>query len=90
MSANQTAKPANMTGTTLVTTKRGHMLGFYVASTTSGTIVLYDTAAADTSNAMSGTITPAVGWHAFPAEFNNGLRVVIANTINVTVFYGSG
>lgn len=90
MSANRTAKPANITSSTVISTHRGHMLGFYVNSTSSGTIVFYDTAAADTSNAMSGTITPAAGWHEFPAEFNNGLRAVIANTLNVTIFYGAG
>jgi hypothetical protein len=64
----------------------GVLLGFYVASTSSGTIVLRD-GVLDTSPAVSGTITPAVGWHAFPAVFSTGIRATLASTINVTFLY---
>lgn len=63
------------------------LVGFYVASTTSGTIVIHDSASASTNNAVTGTITPAVGWHSLPLSLGAGLRVVIANTISVTLVY---
>lgn len=77
----------NVTGTGQVTSVGGNLIGFYVNSTSSGTIVLKDgTATAGT--AISGTITPAVGWHAFPATYGtSGLYVTIANTLNVTLIY---
>lgn len=60
------------------------MLGFYVASTSSGTLVIRDGGASGT--AISGTITPAAGWHSFPAAFATNLHVTVANTISVTFF----
>jgi hypothetical protein len=59
--------------------------GFYVNSTSSGTIVIYDNASTS-SGAITGTITPAIGWHKFPAKLSQGCYVVIANTLNVTFF----
>ena len=76
----------NITSTTQVTTRGGTLLGFYVNSTTGGTIVFRDGTSGGT--AMSGTITPAIGFHRFPATFGvDGLHVTIANTIDVTIFY---
>lgn len=71
-----------LTGTGTVTSKPCTLLGFYVNSTTSGTIVIND----DTT-AISGTITPAVGFHRFPANIGTSCKVTIANTISVTFFY---
>lgn len=58
------------------------VLGFYVNSTTAGTIVFNSGGVA-----ISGTITPAIGYHAFPASCPGGCTVTIASTLNVTVFY---
>lgn len=76
----------NITGTGAVTTKGGTMLGFYVNSTSSGTIVFKD--GGSSGVAMSGTITPAIGFHRFPATFGDGgLHATIASTLDVTIFY---
>ncbi len=72
--------------TTVVKTGGGLLLGFYVASTTSGTIVLYDGLTASGTQ-ISGTITPAVGFHRFPCSFGTGLTAVTVNTIDVTFFW---
>lgn len=58
------------------------LLGFYVNSTTGGTLVLRKGGSGGT--AISGTITPAIGWHAFPASCPGGLHATIANTLNAT------
>ncbi len=85
MDVREHGTPANRTSTGTVKSGAGHLLGFYVNSTTAGTIVLYDATSA--TNAISGTITPAVGFHRFPAEFATGLHVVLGGTIDVTFFY---
>lgn len=74
-----------MTATGTVKTRPGRLVGFYVASTTGGTIVLKDGGASGT--ALTGTITPAVGWHPLPVSFGNDLHATIANTISVTFVF---
>jgi hypothetical protein len=61
------------------------LLGFYVASTTGGTVIIKDGA-----TALSGTITPAAGFHRFPASFGTNAVATIANTLDVTFFYSPG
>jgi len=75
-----------VTETATVNAHSCNLIGFYVSSTTGGTIIIHDTATT-AANALSGTITPAIGWHFFPATLGAGLRVVIANTLSVTLFY---
>ena len=76
----------NITATGAVSTDPGALLGFYVNSTSSGTLVLRDGGSSGT--VMSGTITPAIGFHRFPAGYGSGgLHATIANTLNVTFFY---
>ena len=77
----------NITGTGAVTANPGTLIGFYVNSTTTGTLVLRDGGASGT--VMTGTITPAIGWHFLPAGFGlaGGLHATIANTLDVTFIY---
>ena len=79
----------NITATGDVTTGPCQLLGFYVNSTTSGTLVLRDGGASGT--VMSGTITPAIGFHRFPANVGTSLHATIAGTaLDVTFFFASG
>jgi len=39
---------------------------------------------------MSGTITPAVGFHRFPANVGSSLHATIGSTLDVTFFFSSG
>lgn len=82
---NNKANYALVTATGTIKSSRGKLVGFYVNSTTGGTLVLHDAAAA--TNAVTGTITPAIGWHPLPLPFRAGLHVVVANTISVTFIY---
>lgn len=52
------------------------MTGFYVNSTTAGTLSF-----------GFGTITPAVGWHFYPAAFPTGCTATIGGTLDVTFIY---
>ncbi len=63
------------------------LLGFYVATTTAGTLVL-----SDGGTAISGTITPAAGrFHEFPANVGTSLTATIGGTaLDVTFFIAAG
>jgi hypothetical protein len=40
--------------------------------------------------AMCGTITPAIGYHSFPANVGTSLFATIGGTLDVTFFFASG
>lgn len=81
----ETGSWKNITGTGAVTPGACKLLRFYVNSTTGGTLVLRDGGASGTQ--ISGTITPAIGSHKFPADIGTSLHVTVANTIDVTFFF---
>jgi hypothetical protein len=79
----------NMTATGDVTTGPCQLIGFYVNSTTIGTLVLKDGGSGGT--VMSGTITPVIGFHPFPANVGTSLHATVAGTaLNVTFFFAAG
>jgi hypothetical protein len=73
------------TGAVGATTGGGQLIGFYVSSTSSGTLVLRDGGSGGTQ--VSGTITPAVGFHRFPVSIGTGLHATVGGTIDVTFVY---
>jgi hypothetical protein len=77
----------NIISTQNLVPRSGTLLGFYVNSTSSGTLLIYDSATTTTNLQISGLITPAIGWNNYPVKFVNGLYVVIANTLNLTVVW---
>lgn len=74
----------NMTATGTVKAVSGQLLGFYVNSTSSGTVVLRDGGASGT--VLCGTITPAIGFHRFPTTFQTDLHFTEGGTIDITFF----
>ena len=76
MNASEFGTAYNITATAGVTSQPGRLLGFYVNSTSSGTIVFRDGGAS--GRTLSGTITPAVGFHRFPAAVAEGVHATIA------------
>ena len=75
----------NITATGAVSTGACQLIGVYVNNTSSGTLVLRDGGASGT--VMSGTITPAIGFHRFPANVGVSLYATIGGTLDVTFFY---
>ncbi len=70
----------------------GKLYGISVSTTTSGTIAIYDSATASTSDpkiANTITVTAGTQYLSFPAGiwFSKGLYIVAANTIEFTVVY---
>ena len=84
----ESGTPINLAASGTVSLAAGILLGFYVNSTTAGTIVIRNGGSAGT--AISGTITPAIGFHRFPAYCTAGCYATIANTLDVTVFFAAG
>lgn len=72
-------QPVTITGTGAISPRGGKMIGFYVNSTTAGTIAL-----TDENGAIGGTITPAVGWNFYPIGYVGSLSATIGGVINVT------
>ena len=73
------ADPGNATEKTGL---QGCMLGFYVNSTTAGTVVLRNGGSGGT--AVTGTITPAIGWNFLPIVCPLGIYATIGGTLSVT------
>lgn len=84
--AEEVGQAKNMTATgDVVATRSGSLLGFYVNSTNAGTLVLRMGGSGGT--VLCGTITPAIGFHRFPASFLDGLHATIGGTaLDVTFF----
>jgi hypothetical protein len=77
----------NATASGNISPRQGALLGFYVNSTSAGTVAFYDSATTTTTIPITGTITPAIGWHTLPTAFVNGLYAVVGGTLNVTFVF---
>lgn len=77
----------NLTSSGAISTGPCNLIGFYVNSTSSGTIIIKDGGSSGT--ALNGTITPAVGFHRFPATIGASAYATIGATIDVTFFFTS-
>lgn len=75
----------NITVTGNVSTGACALLGFYVNSTSAGTLVLKDGGSAGT--ALCGTITPAIGFHRYPVSTGGILHATVGGTIDATFFF---
>ena len=85
----ESGTPINLTSTDVISKVPGTLLGFYVNNTNSGTIVFRDGGASGT--VISGTITPAIGFHRFPAYCSNGCHATIGGVaLDVTFQFAAG
>lgn len=84
----ESGTPINLTSSGAVSLGPGQLLGFYVNSTTGGTIIIKNGGSSGT--ALSGTITPAIGFHRFPAYCTTSCYATIGNTLDVTLFFSAG
>lgn len=88
----ETGTPINLTATGTVSKVSGTLLGFYVNNTAGGTLVIRSGASgAATGTAISGTITPVIGFHQFNAYCPSGCHATIAVAgLDVTLFFAAG
>lgn len=81
----QSHAPAHLSASGLVHTGPCRLSGIFVASTSSGTIKIYD-GTNNTGTVVVNTFTPpAAGWYWMQFNFNVGMYVELANTIDITV-----
>lgn len=81
--------PINLTSSNIVSKAGGTLLGYYVNNTNAGTIVLRDGTTSG-STAITGTVTPAIGWREFPAEMPNGCYATIGGVaLDVTFIFSA-
>ena len=85
----QAGTPILLTSSGAISLTPGTLVGMYVNSTTGGTVVIKDGGTSGT--ALTGTITPAVGWHTFcfTTTSSSGAYATIANTISVTFVFSA-
>lgn len=77
-----------LAATANIKSSQGALLGFFVSSSTAGTIAIYDDTATGTTTKILDTFTPAgLGWFDLPAAFATGCYVVIGGTMQVTLVY---
>lgn len=87
------AQYTQLAGSTQIKVGAGYLTSLTISTTSSGTIAIYDTPDADTSNdpKIINTLTPAANAHFFFGEeglfFSKGLYVAVANTLTFTVGY---
>lgn len=89
----QSGTPVLLAATGIISEAAGSLIGFYVNSTSSGTIVLNIGGASGATTggtAISGTITPAIGWHTFAADTPNRMYATLGGTISVTFSFAAG
>lgn len=81
----QAGFPVHLVATGQVLAVPGILIGFFVNSTTAGTLILYDALTA--TNAISGTITPGLGFQWFPSIHLTGIFATIGGALDATFFY---
>ncbi len=85
---NQGGAPINLSSSGAISNVPGWLIGYHVNSTSAGTIVFKNGGTSGT--AVSGTITPVIGFQAFPAFFSTSAFATIGGTIDVTFFFAAG
>jgi len=89
MQIQQAGTPINLTDDGIVSRVAGNLIGFYVNSTNAGTLVIHNATAA--TSAVTGTITPVIGFHALPLYLTGGCFAEIGGTaLDVTLFFAAG
>lgn len=77
----------NGTTSQAVKSGEGELCGIFVASSTSGTIKLWDNTAASGTVLINTFSATAATWYPLPFRFKNGLYITIANTIDYSISF---
>lgn len=83
----QAGTPILATASGYISLSPGSLIGYHVNSTSGGTIIF---ALSSGGTAVSGTITPGIGFQAFPAYFPASCYASVGGTISVTFFFAAG
>ena len=85
--------PVNLSATGTISKASGTLIGYYVNNKTAGaTLVLRSGAdGASSGTAITGTVTPLIGFHAMQAYCPSGCHATIAvQPMDITFFFAAG
>ena len=87
----ETGTPVNRSTTGVVSLVPGTLLGFYVNNKNLGSTLVIRDGTTGAGTAISGTITPLIGWHEFKAYCTTGCHITIAvDAMDITFFFAAG
>ena len=91
MQRAETGVPINLTATGAVSKASGTLLGFYVNNKSVGATLVIRNGSTSSGTAISGTITPLIGFHRFNAYCPDGCHATIAvDAMDITFFFAAG
>lgn len=90
MQMQQSGTPINLSTSGAISLCAGSLIGFYVNTTSGGTIIIKNGGTSGT--ALNAATTPGTGWNTFPAAITSslGAYATISGTIDVTFFFAAG
>lgn len=77
----------NISSSTLVYTGACHLMGIFCASSSSGTVKIWDQTSAAAPICVNTFSVSAATWYPIPADMVKGIYVTIGGTADITVFY---
>ena len=87
----QAGTPLNISATAAVGKTAGTLIGFYVNNKTAGATLVLSHGSAAGGAAITGTITPLIGFHRLNVFCPTGVYATIAvQPMNLTFFYAGG
>ena len=91
MQTVEAGTPINITATAAVGARAGTLLGFYVNNKTAGATLVLSHGTAAGGTAITGTITPLIGFHRLNIFCPSGVYATIAvQPMDITFFYAGG
>ncbi len=87
----QAGTPINLAASAAVSKASGTLIGFYVNNKTAGATLVLSHGSATGGTAITGTITPLIGFHAMHIYCPTGLFATIAvQPMDITFFFAGG
>ena len=91
MQSVQAGTPINLAASAAVSNTAGTLIGFYVNNKTIGATLVLSAGTAAGGTALTGTITPLIGWHEMKIYCPTGVYATIAvQPMDITFFFAAG
>lgn len=91
MQAVETGTPINLSATGIVSKVAGTLLGYYVNNKTAGGTLVIRNGTTSSGTAITGTVTPLIGYHNMGAYLPDGCHITIAvQPMDITFFFAAG
>jgi hypothetical protein len=91
MQTVESGTPINISATAAVSKASGTLIGYYVNNKTAGATLVLSHGSASGGAAITGTVTPLIGYHGMQAYCPSGLYATIAvQPMDITFFFAAG